>query len=816
MAFPAVTAPSPALPDLEGFETLGAVVRVERPGDGVAVLICESGARLRLDALADDTLRVRLAPPGGAFAPNTSYALDPHAEWAGPSQWTVRVGAEALRFETAAMTVEVERAACRLCVRDRAGRVLMQEAGGSAWSADGRVAHSVRLRSADRLLGLGDKPLAVDRRGHRVEMWNTDAFRFQRGTDPIYKSVPFVLRVGPATSVGLFYDSSRRTTLDLGAQEASTLRFEQPAGALDLYVVAGPTPLHAVQAFARLTGRTPMLPRWSLGYHQCRYSYRSEAEVRDVARQFRERRIPCDTLYFDIHYMDGFRVFTWDRDAFPDPERLVADLKADGFSSVVIIDPGVKADDPAYGVFHEGEALDAYVRYPNDDGTPGLVALGEVWPGTCAFPDYTRPDVRAWWGGLHDGLVETGVAGVWNDMNEPALFSVAHVEGTMDAEGAVGTLPDDVLHAFEAPRGAPPRGTHAEAHNVYGMQMQRATSDGLLALRPDARPFTITRAAYAGAQRYGTGWTGDNTASWDHLVLAIQQVLSLGVSGMPFTGADVGGFVDAPSGELLARWTQVGALTPLFRNHSAIDTPRQEPWLFGDEVERVCREAIELRYRLLPVLYTALWQAAQHGTPILRPLALVHPDDETIARTSPLGFYAGDTLLAQPVVVEGQTEREVYLPASPGGWFDVFTGERFDGRETLWTQTPLDRLPLYVRGGAVLPLAPVRQHTGEPVRRLDVHVYVAPGRHESVLYDDAGDGWAFRDGGYWLGRFHRRGRRRARLGPHRRRGRVHARVGRLERGGPRPHRGASERDGRRRGRRGALGRARRTGGGGRR
>ncbi len=754
MAFPVVgiRAACPPAPDPGGFTTLGAVLSVERPGDGCAVLTCDTGARLRLDALADDTVRVRLAPPGGTFAGDDSYALDPAAEWAGPHRWAVRVGEHVVRFETAALTVEVERAACRLRVLDRAGRVLVEEVGGSAWAEDGRVAHSVRLGDDDRLLGLGDKPLGLDRRGHAVEMWNTDAFRFGPGSDPLYKSVPFVLRLAGDTAVGLFYDSTRRTRFDLGASQADTMRFEQPTGGLDLYVLAAGSPLGVVRTLARLTGRTPMLPKWALGYHQCRYSYLTEAEVRDVARELRARRIPCDTLYFDIHYMDGFRVFTWDPVSFPDPDRLLADLAADGFTSVVIVDPGVKADDPAYAVYAEGEALDAYVRHPgpagSPPGTPGPVALGEVWPGTCAFPDYTRPDVRAWWGRLHAGLVRNGVAGVWNDMNEPALFSVAHVEGSMDAEHNVGTLPDDVLHGFEG-RG----GTHAEAHNVYGMQMQRATYEGLLALRPEARPFTITRAACAGAQRYGTGWTGDNTASWEHLTLAIQQTLSLGVSGMPFVGADVGGFVDSPTGELLARWTQLGALTPLFRNHSAIDTPRQEPWLFGPEIERVCREAIELRYRLLPVLYTALWQAATAGTPILRPLALVHPEDETIARTSPLGFYVGDALLAQPVVAEGQTEREVYLPAAPGGWFDVATGERHDGRATLWTQTPLDRLPLYARGGSVLPLAPVRQHTAERAARLELHVYVAPGRHESCLYEDAGDGWGFRDGDYWLGRF---------------------------------------------------------------
>ncbi len=741
MSSPPILAPPT---DAHGFDRLGAVVSVQ-PLDAALVVTFDGGARLRLDALDDTVLRLRYAPPGGALREHPSYALDPDAAWDGPTAWRVNDEPEHVHVETAALRLALGKEDGGLVVSDRDGHVLLADEAGAAFQ-DGRVAHSAQLDPADRLFGLGDKALAFDRRGHRVEMWNTDAFKYGRGTDPLYKSVPFLLKLGAERAVGVFYDNSFRSTVDLGAEDGDRLRFEAEGGDLDLYVLAAPEPLGVVRAFARLTGRTPMLPRWALGYHQCRYSYMDEAEVREVARGFRERGIPCDTLYFDIHYMRGFRVFTWDRERFPDPPGLLADLQADGFTSVVIVDPGVKADDPEYDVYTEGVALDAFVRYPGPDGTPGEEAHGEVWPGRCAFPDYTRADVRAWWGELHTGLVQDGVDGVWNDMNEPALFSVAHVEGSMDAEHDVGTLPNEVLHAFEG-RG----GTHAEAHNIYGMQMQRATHEGLALLRPDRRPFTITRAAFAGSQRFGTAWTGDNSATWDHLTLAIQTCLSLGVSGMPFTGADVGGFVGTPTGELLARWTQVGALTPLFRNHSAIDTPRQEPWLFGEEVERICREAIELRYRLLPYLYTALHEAATAGLPILRPLPLLHPGDETIRRTSPLGFYVGPHLLAHPVVVEGQREREVYLPASPAGWYDFWSGEALEGRQTIWTETPLDRLPLYVKAGAVLPLGPVRQHTGEAVDRLELHVYPAPGRYESPLFEDAGDGHGWTHGDAWLG-----------------------------------------------------------------
>lgn len=690
---------------------------------------------LHLDALADDVVRVRLVRDGERPRQRASYALDPGARWSGPSEWHVRDGEDAIEIETASLRIRVRTATGALVVTDRPrGRPLIE-----AEALDpGRVSHAISLDPSDRLFGLGDKAFGLDRRGETVEMWNTDAFKYQRGTDPLYKSVPFVLKVSEAGAVGLFYDNSFRSRFDLGESRRDQMRYEADGGALDLYVLHGPTPLAVAEAFARLTGRTPMLPKWALGYHQCRYSYRDEAEIREVAAGFRDRRIPCDALYFDIHYMDGYRVFTWDADAFPDPPALLADLAADGFKSVVIIDPGVKADDPEYAAYREGQQIDAYVTLPD-----GTAFRGDVWPGPCAFPDFTSDRVRQWWGGLHEGLVSTGVDGVWNDMNEPAVFQARHVEESMDAEVDVGTIPDEARHDFEGEGG-----THAEGHNVYGMQMLRATYDGLLSLRPDRRPFTITRAAYAGTQRYGTTWTGDNSATWDHLRLAVETCLSLGVSGLTFTGSDVGGFVGEPSGELLARWTQVGALTPLFRNHSAVDTPRQEPWLFGEEVERVCREAIELRYRLLPVFYTALWQAATHGTPILRPLPLVHPHDDGVRQSEALGFYVGDGLLAYPVLDAGRTQAEVYLPDVPGGWYDLDAGEPLAGGQAHTVETPLDRIPLFVRGGTVLPLAPIRQHTGEPVDRLAVHVYPARGRHTSWLYEDPGDGY----GDSWLGR----------------------------------------------------------------
>ncbi|MEM1043235.1 MAG: glycoside hydrolase family 31 protein [Bacteroidota bacterium] len=702
----------------------------------------------RLTLLADGLLRVDLSPTG-AFGDGFSYALDPNADWPGPN--VLAMSEEAATLRTGAMEVRVDRATGCVSVLTLDGQAVLEDAAAPSWSRDG-IRLSKRLREHERLLGLGDKTAGIDRRGGRYEHWNTDAFAFQRGTDPVYKSIPFVLGIATeetpsgddrALAYGLFVDTPRRSFFDLGAHDPACLRVEAETDRLTYYVFHAATPVEIVQQFTRLTGRPPMWPKWALGYHQCRYSYKTESEIRAVARGFRERGIPCDSLYFDIHYMDGYRVFTWDRDAFPDPAGLIGSLHDEDFHTIVMVDPGIKADDPDYAVAQDGIERDMFCRMPD-----GSLATGPVWPGPCYFPDYTRPEARAWWGTLHRDLVEMGVDGVWNDMNEPAVFD-PDKEGEGDVEEDALTLPDEMRHSYEG-RGA----DHATMHNVYGMQMVRSTYEGLARLRPERRPFVITRAAYPGTQRYATGWTGDNSSTWDHLLLALQQCLSLNASGFAFAGADVGGFVGAPSGELLARWTQLGALTPLFRNHSGLDTPPQEPWALGPETERVCREAIELRYRLLPYLYTVLHQAASDALPILRPLALMHPGDVAIRLENPAGFYVGDRLLAYPVLNQGQAHTDVYLPVTPGGWFDFWTGARHEGGQTLRVETPLDVLPLWVCAGSVLPLGPVRQHTGGTFDTLTLRVYPTRGAFSDVLYDDAGDGWDFERGGFYRCTFH--------------------------------------------------------------
>ncbi len=714
------------------------------------------GAATRLLFLSDGVLRIELSPTG-TFDDGFSYALDPDTVWDGPRTLDVNETGDTVSLRTDRMEVRVDRTTGCVGTFTLDGRAILEDAEAPAWYRDEPattgITLSKRLREDERLFGLGDKTATIDRRGGRYEHWNTDAFAFERGTDPIYKSIPFVLGItiedgsSPAAdhalAYGLFVDTPVRSVFDLGSADPNRLRVEAKTDTLVYYLFHAPSPIEVVQQFTRLTGRPPMWPKWALGYHQCRYSYQTAGEIRAVARGFRERGIPCDALYFDIHYMDGYRVFTWDREAFPDPDGLLRELKEQNFRSIIMIDPGIKADDPDYAIAQDGLERDAFCRMPD-----GSLATGEVWPGPCYFPDYTRPEVRRWWGDLQRDLVEQGVDGVWNDMNEPAVFNT-HRKFEGDIEENALTLPDEVQHGYEGHGAA-----HATAHNIYGTQMVRATYEGLARLHPERRPFVITRAAYAGTQRFATGWTGDNSSTWDHLRLALQQCLSLNVSGMAFVGADVGGFIGSPGGELLARWTQLGALTPFFRNHSGLDTPPQEPWELGPETERVCREAIELRYRLLPYLYTMLHQATADALPMLRPLALMHPGDVAIRMENPAGFYAGDRLLAYPVLNKGQEHADVYLPVTRGGWFDFWTGARYEGGQTLRISTPFDVLPLWVRAGTVLPLGPVRQHTGERFDTLTLRVYPTRSPFTSVLYDDAGDGWGFKQDDFYRCTFH--------------------------------------------------------------
>jgi alpha-glucosidase len=583
--------------------------------------------------------------------------------------------------------------------------------------------------------GLGDKPSHLNLKGKRFQNWVTDSYAYGKDTDPIYKAIPFYTGLHHGKSYGIFFDNTFRSFFDFAHERKNVTSFWAQGGNMDYYFIYGPDMLDVVEDYTDLTGKPHQLPPlWGLGYHQCKWSYFPESKVKDIAEKFRALKIPCDALYLDIDYMEGFKCFTWNKEYFPDPKRMVSELAADGFKTVVIIDPGIKIE-KGYSVFDEGLAKDYFCKRAD-----GPYMKGKVWPGECYFPDFTKPEVREWWSGLFKELIEDiGVKGVWNDMNEPAVMEVPNK-----------TFPIDVRHDYD---GHPC--SHRKAHNVYGMQMARATFQGLKKYGYPKRPFVITRAAYAGTQRYTSSWTGDNIATWEHLWIANVQAQRMALSGFSFIGSDIGGFAEQPNGELYARWIQLGVFHPLCRTHSSGDHGEQEPWMFGEEVTDIVRKFIELRYRLLPYLYTSFWEYVSHGKPILKSLVLYDQKDiQTHYRTDE--FVFGDQILVCPILEPNSKGRRMYVPR--GNWYDYWTKEWLEGGRELWVDSDLDTLPMFIKEGAVIPYYPLQQYVGElEIEEISLEVYHKIGKEESLLYDDDGDGYEYTKGNHSLRTFKLKG-----------------------------------------------------------
>ncbi len=600
------------------------------------------------------------------------------------------------------------------------------------------------LTSRERIFGLGERTGTMDKRGQAFPIWNIDP---HKGHGPhtvtMYTSIPFYLglTLDNGRAYGVLLDHTGRVDVDMGQSNASVASLTAQGDSLIAYFFFGPTPAKVLSQYTELTGRMPLPPRWSIGHHQCRWSYLSEEQVRQTATRIRERNHPCDSIWLDIDYTDEYRNFTWNPSTFPDPERMAGELHSQGFRLVTIIDPGTKIDEH-YSVYQEGIEQGYFCRYQNGD-----LFLGNVWPGPCVFPDYSQSKVRTWWGDLYQILLNQGVDAIWNDMNEPALTNMM-VPDEPANETKSNTMPDDVLHLAGGEQitgiDGPPT-SHKFYHNAYGMEMARSTYEGLLRQRPDLRPFVLSRSGTAGVQRYAALWTGDNTSQWADILMAMPMCLNVSMSGVAFIGVDIGGFWGASDGELLARFAQLAALMPFCRNHNALDNPDQEPWAFGEPFESAYRNAIETRYRLMPYLYTLFHEAASSGAPVMRPLYYHYPHDERASEVED-AFLVGENLLSAPIYEQGAMNRSVYLPA--GTWFDYWTEDEYPGGGTSTIAAPLDRWPLFVRANSILSTGPVMQFTDQrPTDPLILTCYMATdGLATYTLYEDDGSSLAYQRG----------------------------------------------------------------------
>jgi alpha-glucosidase len=707
--------------------------------NGKTLLFHSEQGSLAVTALSADVIRVHFTR-AKSFVHDHSYAVvNPDLDTASAK---VKIDSNFSTLATASLKVIVQQSPLRISFANSAGEVLDADDVERGISFAGPAFQVAKqLHDDEHVYGLGEKNGRLDKRGWKLGgydyvMWNSDTYSYDSSTDPIYVSVPFYMVVKNGCAHGIFLDNTYRSFFDIGRERQDLLTFGADGGDLDYYFINGPDPKKVIERFTQLTGRMPLPPLWSLGYNQCRYSYYPEARVRLLADTFRVKQIPADVIWLDIHYQDNYKPFTWNHERFPDPKKMISDLRAQDFRVVTIIDPHPKKE-KGYAPYDEGIAGNYFVKNPD-----GSVYEAPVWPskaeknpGPSVFPDFTKPAARQWWGSLYKSFLDIGVAGIWNDMDEPAVFNVLS-----------GTMPLDVVFDND---GRPT--THREIHNVYGQLMSRATFEGLSRLHPNERPFVLTRASFAGGQRYAALWPGDNTSDWPSLRQSVSTLLGLGVSGFPFVGCDIGGFVGAPSGELYTRWLQAGVFFPFMRSHTTFDSPDKEPWSFGYRFEAINKRAIELRYELLPYIYNTMKQASQNGVPALRPLFLEFPDDENVAGTDD-EFLFGDDLLVAPVLQEGQTERDVYLPK--GDWFNYWTGQKYDGAQTVHLSVTLDSIPMFVRGGGFIFRQPVVQSTSQMAGN-SLRILIAPSNEsESSLYEDNGETLDYRQGGFMKRSFH--------------------------------------------------------------
>lgn len=579
-------------------------------------------------------------------------------------------------------------------------------------------------------------------------LYNSDVFEYEMDSPmTLYGAIPFMQAHRKDSTVGVFWLNAAETWIDIvkskvssnplslgigGRTETQTHWFSE-AGLLDVFVFLGPTPKDVVHSYSDLTGYTQLPQQFAIAYHQCRWNYISDDDVREVDRKFDKHHIPYDIIWLDLEYTNEKKYFQWDPHTFPDPLGMQAQLDSHLRKLVVLIDPHIK-NTHDYAVVDELKSKSFAVRNKDND-----IYEGWCWPGSAHWIDCFSPEAQKWWASLFQYKAFQGTAPnlfIWNDMNEPSVFN-----------GPETTMPKDNLHYGNW--------EHRDLHNINGLTFVNATYNALLQRDPKTpkRPFVLTRSFFSGSQRMGAMWTGDNQASWSHLAASIPMTLANNIAGFPFSGADVGGFFGNPEKDLLTRWYQAGIFYPFFRAHAHIDTRRREPYIPGEPYTGIITRAIRLRYQLLPMWYTAFHQASVDGSPIIRPHYYVHPSDEAAFDVDDQ-FYIGSTgLLVKPVVSEGAESVDIYLPARET-YYDYFDYTVYKGAgKAVPFYAPLDKIPLLMQGGNIFPRKE-RARKSSGLMKWDPYtlVVVLGGadelRAEGELYVDDGETFDYQEGAF--------------------------------------------------------------------
>ncbi|NMM50428.1 glycoside hydrolase family 31 protein [Marinigracilibium pacificum] len=621
--------------------------------------------------------------------------------------------------------LEIDKDAFQQSLYNNNGQLLNQDDSLGVRAIGNELTIYKKQVEGEKFLGLGEKTGPLNKKGRAYVNWNTDQFAYSPDSDPMYCTTPFYVGIHNKGIYGVFLDSTYKSSFNFGASNDRFTSITVEDGALDIYYIVGDSLSDITKAYCRLTGTQTMPPKWALGYQQCRYSYYPEHEIRNLARTFREKKIPADVLYFDIHYMEDYKVFTFHKERFPEPKKLIDDLGKDGFKTVVIVDPGIKIE-KGYDAYEEGKSKGYFMKYPD-----GEDFAAQVWPGWSNFPDFTNPDARDWWKEKIGYFTSMGITGIWNDMNEIASWGQS--------------TPDLIENDYDGDKTS-----HKKARNVYGMQMARSTAEGILKNTDNIRPFVLTRSAYAGIQRYAAVWTGDNVSTDDHMLLGARMLAGMGICGMAFSGNDAGGFVGETTGRLFARWIAQSAFTPFFRGHTMINSTDAEPWSFGEQIEDISRNFIELRYKLMPYIYSLFKEANQSGMPLVRSLAYYWPNDDWVYD----GAFENEYLFGQSLLIAPMRSDSNYVKVffPEGKWYDLYNDKVHNGNAVEILEYELEKYPVFARGGSIITEQSLVNNTQEKhdgVLRIHVYTGSQDSKHIQTHFEDDDISYNYQSGDFY-------------------------------------------------------------------
>lgn len=702
--------------DNPAITTVGSILSVSKTTRGLA--LHTTRGMVEIMAYSPSVIRVRMSK--NTFETDFSYAVIAAQL---PVKTVLNETDRLINFSTDSLKITIQKNPYAIAFYTATGQLINEDEPGltTSWAGQSVTTYK-KLQPDEHFIGLGEKTGNLDRTGSGFTNWNSDVYGYSTNADPLYSSIPFYIGLHTGLCYGIFLDNTWQSDFNFGASNNRFSSFGARGGEMNYYFIHHARVADLIKSYTWLTGRMPLPPLWSLGYQQNRYSYYPQTEVMRIAHTLREKRIPADGITLDIHYMNRYQLFTWNKNRFPQPVQMTQELNKLGFKLTVIVDPGIKVEKgaPAY---ESGLNKDVYLKY-----TDGNAYTGQVWPGWCNFTDFTAQKGRSWWQNQVKFFAAAGVSGIWNDMNEISTWGQK--------------MPDNVLFNYDGNES-----NHLKAHNVYGLEMARASYEGAKEHFAE-RPFVLTRSGYAGLQRYTAIWTGDNRAEDDHMLQGVRLLTSLGLSGVSFSGMDIGGFTGNPSAALYTRWIELGAFIPYFRNHTAFNTKAAEPWTFGEDVLDIARRYISLRYQLLPYIYSNFYESTQSGLPVMRSLVIDYTLDKKVLWSPYQNEYLfGSSLLVAPFE-SNRDAGKLYLPE--GSWYDLYSDNLIEGKQELLIPLSLEKLPVYVKAGSILPMQSLVQSTSDkPTDTLLMHIYKGNTSSTFNYYEDDGKSFRYEQGNYY-------------------------------------------------------------------